>query len=78
MYSIFLTFLDLERIRGPQKNFLMFGPLWALSVQNRQKFGSNFVRLLPFLFCPVWVLQLKIRLYGGIDDRDPKSRRQIW
>ena len=77
MYSIFLTFLDSKRIREAQKNFLMFGPLSALSVQNRQKLYSNFFRLLHFLFCPVWVLQIKIRLFGGSDDRDPKSRRQI-
>ncbi len=77
MFSIFLTFLDSERIRGPPKIFFMFGPLSALSVQNRQKFGSNSVRLLHFLFCPIWVLRLKIRRFGGTDDRDPKSRRQI-
>ncbi len=77
MYSIFLTFLDSKRLRGPQKFFLMFGPLSALLVQNRQKFDSNFFRLHHFLFCPVWVLRMKILLFGGTDDRDPKSRRQI-
>ena len=77
MCSIFLTFLDSERIRGPPKFFLMFGPLSTLSVQNRQKFDSNFFRLLHFLFCPIWVLRMKIRLFGGTDEGDPKSRRQI-